>query len=144
MLARLSVQSRRGMVQWREPVIRPAFWLGLGYRGFHWRSGAYPHDPWGGYYGGAFTLSERLVMRPVQNYRLRVQIADRGQMSRAQTAAPTVFDATAEYVGPPVALPTVMPYLIRAVFDDFPGQNGQIRQVVFDSKTGERLPDQEP
>ena len=34
------------------------------------------------------------------------------------------------------ALPTMAPYLVRAVFDGFPGQNGQVRRVNFDRETG--------
>ena len=33
-------------------------------------------------------------------------------------------------------LPQVVPYLVRAVFDDFPGQNGRVRVVRFDRETG--------
>ena len=51
-----------------------------------------------------------------------------------------MFDARAEYMGRPVALAAVMPYLIRAVFEDFPGANGQTRQLVFDTQIGELLP----
>jgi hypothetical protein len=34
------------------------------------------------------------------------------------------------------SLPAVMPYLVRAALDGFPGQNGQVRQVRFDRETG--------
>ena len=33
-------------------------------------------------------------------------------------------------------LPQIVPYLVRAVFEDFPGQNGRVRVVKFDAKTG--------
>ena len=79
-------------------------------------------------------------MRPVQHYRLRLRIADRGQSTMPHAAAPAVYDASASYTGRPLALPVVMPYLVRAVCDGFPGSSGKTQQVIFDSKTGERLP----
>ena len=48
----------------------------------------------------------------------------------------TVFESRAVYEGGSGDLPLVVPYLVRAVFDDFPGQNGQVRVVKFDSETG--------
>lgn len=48
----------------------------------------------------------------------------------------TVFESRAVYEGGSDNLPAVVPYLVRAVFDDFPGQNGQVSTVKFDSETG--------
>ncbi len=46
-----------------------------------------------------------------------------------------VFESRAVFEGN-ADLPAVTPYLVRAVFDGFPGQNGQVRNVRFDSETG--------
>lgn len=48
----------------------------------------------------------------------------------------SLFESQAVYEGASANLPLVVPYLVRAVFDDFPGQNGQVRTVQFDSETG--------
>ena len=49
-----------------------------------------------------------------------------------------VFESRAVYEGQGSRenLPVVVPYLVRAVFDNFPGQNGQVRLVKFDRETG--------
>lgn len=140
MIVGMEVQSRRRTIQKRVPEYRPMLWMGMGYRWFHWSYG--PFAPWGGYYDDSLDWGERVVTQPVQQYRLRLRINDRGQSTAA--AAPTVFEASASYTGQPLALPVVMPYLVRAVFDDFPGANGKTQQVIFDSKTGERLQTKTP
>ena len=47
-----------------------------------------------------------------------------------------MFESRAVYDGQGSSdnLPAVVPYLVRAVFDDFPGQNGKVRLVRFDAK----------
>lgn len=142
MIVGMEVQSRRRMVQKRVPVFRPMLWMGMGYRGFHWSYGPFAYHPWEEYYDNSLDWGERVVMQPVQQYRLRLRINDRGQLAAA--TAPTVFDASTSYTGQPLALPVVMPYLVRAIFDDFPGANGKTQQVIFDSKTGERLQTKTP
>ncbi len=139
MVVNMAVQAQTGVVQERVLTMRPMVWLGYG--GAHWRSGMLLHTSWHhGYDSDIFGWNERMVSRPVQSYRLRIWVDDRGLAGKALTGAPTVFDARAEYMGRPVALAAVMPYLIRAVFEDFPGANGQTRQLVFDTQTGELLP----
>ena len=137
MLVNISIQSRKGVVEVREPFFRPA--LGVGFGGAHWHFGGLWMDPW--------MWEDRISRRPVQSYTLQVRIADRHSTTqnkgyapgRAQSQMP-VFDGRAEYTGSPVALHKIMPYLIRAVFDGFPGSNGHTHRVVFDRKTGAQLP----
>ncbi|MDO5653004.1 MAG: DUF4136 domain-containing protein [Brachymonas sp.] len=140
MAASMAVQSRRVMVETRVPVMRPMWRFGLGYGGGRWRHGVGAGVSWSypfGYDDYYDNWGERVVMQPMQSYLLRVRIADRGQVAKAKgAAAPVVFDGSAEYTGRPVALNTVMPYLMRAVFHDFPGANGQTQKVLFDAKTG--------
>ena len=141
MLVSMTVQGYSTMVQERVLTMRPVLWMG--YRGFFWRTGSIFYDPWDDDYDrDLFGWSERTVTRPVQSYLLRVKMVDRGQTIKGQaaqaSAAPTVFDAQAQYTGRPLPLASVMPYLVRAVFADFPGANGQTSQVVFDTKTGEQ------
>ena len=140
MIVSMEIHSRSGMAQEFVPGYRPMLGVGMSYRWFHWSYGPFAYAPWGDYYGSMSDWGTRTVMRPVQHYRLRLRIADRGQSTMPHAAAPAVYDASASSTGRPLALPVVRPYLVRAVFDGFPGSSGKTQQVIFDSKTGERLP----
>ncbi|MGH6639759.1 MAG: DUF4136 domain-containing protein [Polaromonas sp.] len=91
--------------------------------------GVWGPDPFGSRYVG-----ERQVSRTVQISSLRLRLLD------TQGSPPgkprTVFESRTIYEGDSGDLPVLVPYLVRAVFDEFPGQNGQVRTVKFDSKTG--------
>ncbi|HUH86708.1 MAG TPA: DUF4136 domain-containing protein [Pusillimonas sp.] len=101
------------------------------------------HDPyyyngfnpwgWGGYYGGysgwgggIFYSPPTVVNVPVQVEKntLTVSISD-NQRQGAQ-----VYKSTA--VSSSGSLTEVMPYLARAVFDGFPGNNGQVRDITYE------------
>jgi hypothetical protein len=69
----------------------------------------------------------RTVSRDVSTRRLRVDIAE---------GANKVFEASATSSGANATLAVTMPYLIRSVFDGFPGTNGQSRSVEFDVDKG--------
>ena len=94
--------------------------------------GVWAPDPFGPRYVG-----DRQVNLTVYSASLRLRLLD------AQAGPPgqfrTVFESRALYEGDSDNLPAVVPYLVRAVFDDFPGQNGQVRTVKFDRKTGALL-----
>ncbi|UUZ64642.1 DUF4136 domain-containing protein [Polaromonas sp. P1-6] len=91
--------------------------------------GAWAADPFGPRYVG-----DRQVSYTVHTASLWLRLLD------AQASPPgksrTVFESRAVYEGDSDNLPAVVPYLVRAVFDDFPGQNGQVSIVKFDSETG--------
>jgi hypothetical protein len=79
-------------------------------------------------------VGDRQVSYTVHTAGLRLRLLD------AQASPPgklrTIFESRAVYEGDSDDLPAVVPYLVRAVFDEFPGQNGQVRTVKFDSETG--------
>ena len=83
---------------------------------------------------GSRYVGDRTVTRTVQVSNLRLRLLD------AQGNAPgkprAVFESRAVYEGSNEDLATLVPFLVRAVFDDFPGQNARVRNVKFDSKTG--------
>lgn len=147
MLADMAINVRREMRQYSVPVYRTIPWGGFGtwpyYPGAAFGG---PWSPWDYYEDGGFGmggmapvyLGEQLVARPVQFYQLTVRIADKAQAPKGQPA-PKVFESTAEYAGDPVELPSVMPYLMESVFDRFPGTNGEVRAVEFDSETGAKI-----
>ena len=83
-------------------------------------------------------VGDRTVTRTVQVSHLRLRLLD--SQAAASGVAPgqprAVFESRAIYEGDNEDLATLVPYLVRAVFDGFPGQNGKVRSVAFDSKTG--------
>lgn len=94
-----------------------------------------PYDGWFfgpmyGYYGGwggAFMMGPPVVNVPVQVVKntLTVRITD------TQAQGREVYRATAEILSDAENLVLAMPYLARAVFDGFPGNNGQVIQVSY-------------
>jgi len=83
---------------------------------------------WGGGWGGGVFYSPRVVNVPVDVYRntLTVIILDRTANGQE------VYRATAVHTSHSDALATVMPYLMQAVFDGFPGNNGQVKEVRYE------------
>ena len=61
--------------------------------------------------------------------------AQRSRQARA------VFKASAVYEGDNEDVVTLVPYLVCAVFNNFPGQNGFVRILKFDSVTGAVIKD---
>ena len=78
-------------------------------------------------------LGDRVIPYTVQFNQINVRVLDHKDSPANQPR--TVFQSHAVYEGR-AALPTVAPYLVRAVFEGFPGQNGQVRRVNFDRETG--------
>ncbi len=89
--------------------------------------GYWAHDPFGPRYAGSQPLVVTLNLA-----RLQVRITD-----TAGGAPRPVFESSAVYEGERHDLPQLVPYLARAVFEGFPGTNGQVRTVRFDLRSGE-------
>ncbi len=92
-------------------------------------------NPWfGGFYGHHWGWNAGMMMAPtavtvpvqVYNNTLRVTIRDKSA-NRAD-----VFQATAVQVSESNQIDAVLPYLAQAIFDDFPGTNGKVRDVTYD------------
>lgn len=77
-------------------------------------------DPMGSRYVG-----DRLVTHTAQQSSLKLRISEPATQR-------TVFEATAVHEGSEVDLVEVVPYLVRGVFQDFPGANGQVRRLTFE------------
>lgn len=100
---------------WRDPY----FYSAWGWRPSYWA-------PYGfGYSYGPRIVGYQTLNQDTSTHRLRVDIAE---------GANKVFEATATNSGSGSnnKLSLSMPYLIRSVFDGFPGANGQARRVEFD------------
>src|SRR5690606_9505949 len=82
---------------------------------------------WGGWGGGIF-YSPRVVNVSVEVYRntLTVVIHDLAMQEQE------VYRATAVHNSDSDSLDAVMPYLMQAIFDDFPGNNGQTKVVKYE------------
>ena len=117
--------------QFREPIYRDQYVYhppvrdaaGNVYGGF------WAPDPFGQRYVG-----DRTVSRAVQVSNVRLRLLDSHGSAAGKPRA--VFEARAVYEGDNEDVVTLVPYLVRAVFDNFPGQNGGVRILKFDSKTG--------
>jgi hypothetical protein len=83
-------------------------------------------------FGPAY-LGDRVVAYTVQFNQINLRVLDHQGSPAGKPRA--VFESHAVYEGR-ASLPSVAPYLVRAVFDGFPGQNGQVRRVSFDAETG--------
>ncbi len=96
-----------------------------------------PFMPWGGLgvfrggwgWGGGFYATPTIVNVPVEVYENTLTVTIRDMASDTQ-----VFRTTARSATRNSQLPSIMPYLVRAVFDGFPGNNGQVRDVEYEWK----------
>ena len=82
-------------------------------------------------------VGDRIVTRTVQVSNLRLRLLDSQGSSPGKPRA--VFESRAAYEGDNEDLASVVPFLVRSVFDGFPGQNGGVRTLKFDNKTGALL-----
>jgi len=105
-----------------EPVYRDDWVWTPAYRDArgHLRGGYWMPDVWGPRYVG-----DRQVTQTMQVSRLQVRITE-------PAARRTVFEATALNESTDGDLVEVVPYLVRGMFQDFPGANGQVRRLSFD------------
>lgn len=106
------------------PVWRPA-----------WRDAAGRIHPghWGPDPFGPRLVGQQQVVATVQVSSLRLRLLDAGA-----PVPRSVFEASARHeVEGSVALPQIVPWLVRAVFGDFPGLHGQVVEVRMDPKTGQ-------
>ncbi len=94
-----------------------------------------------GYWGpdpfGPRLVGHQQAVATVQTSQLRLRLLDAGVPG--QPPRP-VFEASARHEADgTVAMPQIAPYLVRAVFVDFPGQSGQVIELRFDPKTGQPI-----
>ncbi|MFT0851782.1 DUF4136 domain-containing protein [Achromobacter sp. F4_2707] len=82
---------------------------------------------WGGWGGGVF-YSPRSVTVPVEIYRNTLTVTLFDKLANGQE----VYRATAVHNSQSDSLDAVMPYLMQAVFDGFPGNNGQVREIRYE------------
>ncbi|MEO6018112.1 MAG: DUF4136 domain-containing protein [Polaromonas sp.] len=127
----VAATRQSGEKTWLQPVYQDNAVFIPPYRDARGRvfPGGWAPDPFGPRYVG-----DRQVSLTVFTHSLRVRLLD--TQGQPPGKPRSLFEAQAVYEGASADLPLVMPYLVRAVFDDFPGQNGRVRTVQFDSETG--------
>ncbi len=136
--ARLQVDMQLTTQQENRPFLRPVYQDFPTYRpGFRDAAGRIYPGYWGPDPFGPRLVGHQQTVVAVQVSSLRLRLIE---PAPAGGQARTVFESTARHeAAGSVPLPQIAPWLVRAVFEDFPGQNGQVRNVRFDAKTGEVL-----
>ena len=99
-----------------------------GFYGPYWGPAYWPY-PYGyyGFYGyGPYWSMAATETREYRNWQheLKVELAPRG--------GPSQYEATATAEAGSASLANVMPALVEAIFHDFPGPTGQVRQVEIE------------
>ncbi|MFY3955035.1 DUF4136 domain-containing protein [Achromobacter xylosoxidans] len=114
--ARFNVSFRYGTTQTQVMVRRPY--------DPYFNGGFYGPRPWGGYYG---YWGPEWVDVPVvaQRNTLTLQIHD------SQRGGAEVYRSSAFILSEQDNFMRMMPYLVRAIFDNFPGNNGAEREIQF-------------
>lgn len=97
----------------RREAADPYFYGGWGYGGPWW---------WGGYYGPSWVAVPENAWRNSLTVEIRDNSRNGAEVYRS-TASTLSSDQN--------AMPRVMPYLMQAVFDGFPGNNGQVRELRY-------------
>ncbi len=101
-----------GYSLWHQPYLHPQ----LG-----WQPGF-----WSQQFINPVVVGYRTVNYRINTRKLRLDITEAGAK---------VFEASATSEGSNSALSVAMSYLVRSIFDGFPGTNGQVRTVEFDTET---------
>ena len=129
----LNTSNRSEQMTYLQPIYQDNYIYQPGYRDSAGRifPGFWTLDPFGPRYVG-----DRQINTTRQTSTLQLRLLDSQGMPPGKPR--TVFESRAmfEAEGSRDNLPQVVPYLVRAVFDDFPGQNGRARVVRFDRETG--------
>ncbi|WP_323000285.1 DUF4136 domain-containing protein [Castellaniella sp.] len=105
--------------EWRQRVVDPYFYGGFPGPGFGY------HPYWGAWGPGPVVETVPVV---VSRLHLSVRIDDQNQQGREVYRATAVAAVAA---GRDQQLGAAMPYLARALFDHFPGRNGQVVRVRY-------------
>ena len=106
------------MQRYADPYLNDGWGFGPAFGWF----GGYP------YWGGGIYYSAPVINEPVLVYRntLTVTINDN------RNNGTEVYRSTAVNQSTRDNMLQAMPYLARAVFDGFPGNNGQVREVEYE------------
>lgn len=125
LIVRMSFGISEGEEKIRSyPGYDPFYAFGYGYFGHYPYYGGF----WGPYYPYSYGYSNYVSSYTVYTRRLELTISDRNGQR--------LYEGRTISVGRDNSLPQVMPYLVQAMFTDFPGQSGVTKRVAID--TGDR------
>lgn len=114
--------EKRWVQRYRDP-----YWDGWGFNPFF--SGIYGgYGGWG--WGSGIYMGPSTVNVPVEIYKNTLTVTIRDN----QNGGHEVYRSSAVNISEGDNLAVVMPYLAQAVFDGFPGNNGQVREVRYDRR----------
>lgn len=128
----MSVSSQLENRSYSRPVYQDQYVYRRGFRDASGRifPGYWIPDPFGPRYVG-----NQQLMQTTQVSNLRLRLLD--AQGPAGSSPRTVFESNATHEGGPSPLSSVVPYLVRAAFEDFPGANGRVQVIRFKPDTGE-------
>lgn len=111
--------EKRWVQRYHDP-----YHMGWGFNPFFYGG----HGGWG--WGSGIYVSPGTMNVPVHVYKntLTITIKDN------QRSGVEVYRSSAVSINESDNLTSIMPYLARAVFDGFPGNNGQVREVRYDRR----------
>lgn len=95
-------------------------WMGPGFGGYY--------GGWSRWGGGGIFYTPSVSNVPVDVYRNTLTVT----MNDRQANGREVYRATAVHSSQANNLDAVMPYLMQAIFDGFPGNNGQVREIRYE------------
>ncbi|TAL91010.1 MAG: DUF4136 domain-containing protein [Candidimonas sp.] len=107
---------------WVQQYVNPPFYNGFGPG---WGGGYGPYYP--GWAGGMY-FGPSVVNVPVQYYKNTLSVSIKDHKRRDAE----VYRSTAVNMSRNDNLPAIMPYLARAIFEGFPGNNGQVRVIRYE------------
>lgn len=120
--------------KFREPIYQ---YQPIWYPPYRDRNGNVYPGYWGPDQFGPRYVGDRQVTRTIQVSRLQLKLLDSQAGTPGKPRA--VFESTAVYEGDNEDLPDLVPYLVRAAFEEFPGQNGGVRVLKFNPESGELI-----
>jgi len=131
-LVDMSVSSQLESRSYSRPIYQDQYIFRPGFRDAAGRiyPGYWMPDPFGPRYVG-----NQQLMETIQVSHLQLRLLD--TQGPSGSSPRTVFESNATHEGSPSPLPSVAPYLVRAVFEEFPGANGRVHVVRFKADTGE-------
>ena len=113
--------SRRGAFERNFGVFDPWYGAGYGYYNwYYWRSNAFFYNSFYSPFYGPWGMSHR-----AQTQHSRTLLLD----IRTSTGE-KIYEGHVESIGNSRSLSKVMPYMIEAMFTNFPGESGEVKQIV--------------
>lgn len=114
--------SRRGPFERNFNVFDPWYGAGYGYYNwYYWRRNGFFYNSFYDPFYGPWRTSHRAQALYSRNILLDIRTS----------TGEKIYEGRVESMGSSKALPKVMPYMIEAMFTNFPGESGEVKQIVI-------------